>query len=110
MINVLLWAFLGDSIWVSGNDERRVRPVVCVHVLEGSVGCTGTISQLIWSISIIAYLSQDRKIWIEKLQNREEDRIGYGPNDPELPADILNSDGSDFHNGEIRDPEHAWSD
>lgn len=38
---------------------------------------------------------------IEEVYNRQEDCVQDSPDDPELPADILDANWSDFDDGEV---------
>lgn len=43
-------------------------------------------------------------LWVEEVDHRKEKGICNSPYDPEAPSKVLDTDGRDFHNDEVRDP------
>lgn len=71
-----------DGFWVLGDDERGLAAVVVVQVFEGTVGGLG----------------------VEEVDDGEEDGVCDGEDDPEFPAEVLDSAGGDFDNDKVGEP------
>lgn len=41
---------------------------------------------------------------VQEINCRQEDGVHHSPDDPESPADVLNTDRCDFDDGEVCDP------
>lgn len=46
---------------------------------------------------------------IEEVNNWQEGSVSCGPDEPEFPTQVLNSNGGNFDNDEVRDPAHPRS-
>lgn len=79
LLNVLRGPFAANDILVAEHQQWWVIAVVCIEVFESSVCC----------------------LRIEEVDCWDEHQIEYGPNDVEVPTEILDTNRGDFNNDEV---------
>jgi hypothetical protein len=73
-VNVLLWSSGADGVLVAEDENVVVLTEQTVDILESSTGC----------------------LWVEEVDDWNEGGVEDGPDDVELPLEVLNTDWSDL--------------
>lgn len=100
-LNVLERPLAAGDVLVARDDERRVVAVVLVEILEGAVCCNGVRMSCELEVESMLILTS---LGVEEVDDRHEGCVEHGEDDPELPADVLDTDGGDFDNDKVGKP------
>lgn len=99
-LDVDIWTLGTNGVLVLGDNETWRRSIVLIKIFEGTIGYT-SVSMQNSACQVVVSLTS---LWVEEVDDWNEDRVEDCPDDPELPLQSLNTDWRDLDDDVICNP------